>query len=51
MKNYMKDFVEWLAQRLIIKATVRAAEMVDDYDRDPAPKALPAPRMPEIEVH
>jgi len=52
MKGYIKDIVEWLAQRLLIQAGTRAIEMLDDAGgRDTTPKALPAPKMPEIEVH
>jgi len=51
MKNYVKELTEWLAQRLIARATQRAIEMIEDGDREQAPKALPAPRLPEIELH
>jgi len=52
MKGYLRDIVEWLAQRLIIQASTRAIEMLDDAQgREQAPKALAAPRYPEIELH
>jgi len=51
MKNYLRELNEWLAQRLIVRATQRAIEMIEDGDREQAPKALPAPRLPEIELH
>lgn len=51
MKGYLKDVIEWLAQRLIIQASTRAIEMLDETGRDTTPKALAAPKMPEIELH
>jgi hypothetical protein len=52
MKGYLRDIVEWLAQRLIIQASTRAIEMLDDAQVcEQPPKALAAPRYPEIELH
>jgi hypothetical protein len=52
MKPYLKDVIEWLAQKLIVQASTRAVEMMDEAaGRDAVPKALPAPRIPEIELH
>lgn len=52
MKSYLKDVIEWLAQRLIIQASTRAVEMIEDASgKDTTPKALAAPKMPEIELH
>lgn len=52
MKTYLKDLIEWIAQKLIIQASARAIEMIEDAQgKDATPKALPAPRMPEIELH
>lgn len=52
MKSYLKDVVEWIAQKLIVQASVRAVEMIEDASgREQAPKALPAPRLPQVEVN
>lgn len=52
MKPYLKDVIEWLAQKLIIQASTRAIEMIEEAGgRDTTPKALAAPKMPEIELH
>lgn len=51
MKTYLKDVIEWIAQKLIIQASARAIEMIEDAQGRDAPKALPAPRRPEIELH
>lgn len=51
MKPYLRDVIEWLAQKLIIQASTRAIEMVEEAGGRDAPKALSAPKMPEIELH
>lgn len=52
MKSYLKDTIEWIAQRLIAAAIPRVIEMIEDAGgKDQAPKQLPAPRLPEIELH
>lgn len=54
MKNFLQDGVDWLAQRLITLALPRAAEMIDEAmapKKGNAPKALPAPSLPQIELH
>jgi hypothetical protein len=52
MKSYLKDTIEWIAQKLIVAASSRAVEMISDAsERDEVPKALPAPRLPQIELH
>jgi hypothetical protein len=52
MKGYLKDVVEWLAQKLIIQAANRSVEMLEEMDgKGTTPKQLPAPRIPEIELH
>jgi hypothetical protein len=51
MRNYLKDMIEWMAQRLIVRATARAIEMLEDGEKEQAPKALPAPRLPQIELN
>lgn len=53
MKNFLKDTIEWLAQKLIIQASHRAVQMMDQatIQADQAPLSLPAPKRPEIELH
>ena len=52
MKAYLKDTIEWIAQRLIALAVPRVIEIIEEAaSREQAPKALPAPRLPEIELH
>jgi hypothetical protein len=51
MRNYLNDLIEWMAQRIIVRATGRAIEMIEERLANDAPKQLPAPRLPEIEYH
>ena len=52
MKNYLKDTIEWLAQRLVALAVPRAMEILEEaHKREDARKALPAPRLHELELH
>ncbi len=53
MKNYLKDTIEWIAQRLVAAAIPRAVEMIEEAGgrESQMMKALPAPKLPEIELH
>jgi hypothetical protein len=52
MKNYLREAIEWLAQRMIVAAIPRAMEIIDEAGgKESNPKALAAPRLPEIETH
>jgi len=52
MNAYFTKAVEYLARRLLARAVVRAAGLMDEFDEaseHAMPKALPTIRLPEIE--
>ncbi len=51
MKSFYTEIVEWLAQKLLVAGAHRARKMLETFEAEQAVKALPAPRLPEIELH
>lgn len=48
MKRYLQELVDWMAERLLARAAMRAVEIVETATRGEDVRALPAPKLPQI---
>lgn len=48
MRKYIDALIDWMAERLIGAAAMRAAAIVQRATETTVPEALPAPQLPSI---